>query len=118
MSIRERASPSCVLGVELTLGPKRRVAPTLDADATCKAVCSVCLVQEVDEYTEGYAGVCLKCTRAIDEQEEKRLRPSCGCDLRYSPPRLCRPCADAEDAAVDQWELKQVAREQRRLEAM
>lgn len=85
---------------------------------TYQTVCSVCLTAEVDEDTEGYVGVCLPCTRQLDEQEEKRLRPGCGCDFSFQLPRLCQPCAVAEDDAVDRAEARALEREQRRLEAM
>lgn len=91
-----------------------------DADqfSDTETTCSVCLVATVTEYTQGYMGVCQSCTSKIDEQERLRLRPGCGCDYSYSPPRMCRPCGDAEDDAVDRAEERQRLREQRRLEAM
>lgn len=81
-------------------------------------VCSVCLVTEVSDYTQGYVGVCMPCTKTIDDAEERQLRPGCGCDFSFTIPRLCRSCGDEEDAAVDRAEARAVEREQARLEAL
>lgn len=89
-----------------------------DQSSGLTTVCSVCLTAEVDDYSQGYVGVCIPCSRSIDDAEERQFRPGCGCDYSYTPPRLCLPCGIAEDDAVDRAEARAIERERRRLEAM